>query len=148
MYKQEKHSEFLLPIVIITVFECVYCISGFPNIISKFTMLSEVSPMRVIPAVQFANILILFYFLENVKDSIFSIKYAMRITVVAICLLAFINYPTIFSAKKFLYLFAIEMSLLSFLFLNYTDKNYKKIFLIILCLISLIGGMPALFFIY
>ena len=145
MYKQEKHSEFLLPIVIVTVFESVYCISGFPNIISKFTMLSSVSPMRVIPAVQLANIFILFYFLENIKDSLFSIKYAIRITIITICILAFIKYPTIFSSKGYLYLFAIEMSLLIFMFLNYSDKNYKKMFLILLCLISLIGGIPAIF---
>ena len=145
MYKKEEHSEFLLPVVLITVLETVYCISGFPEIIAKFIMLSGVSPMRVIPAVQFANIIILFYFLENIKDSVFSMKYAIRITIVTICFLAFIKYPTIFSSKGFLYLFVAEMSLLVFMFLNYSDKNYKKVFLILLCIISLIGGIPAIF---
>lgn len=145
MYKKEEHTEFLLPVVFITVLETVYCISGFPEIIAKFTMLSSVSPLRVIPAVQLANIFILFYFLENIKDSTFSMKYAIRITVITICVLAFIKYPSMFSTRKFLYLFVAEMSLLVFMFLNYSDKNYKKIFLILLCVISLIGGIPAIF---
>ena len=145
MYKKEEHSEFLMPLVLVTVLETVYCISGFPEIIEKFTMLSDVSPMRVIPAVQFANILILFYFLENIKDSLFSMRYAIRITIATICILVFIKYPTIFSSKGFLYLFAAELSLLVFMFLNYSDKNYKKVFLILLCIVSLIGGIPAIF---
>ena len=145
MYKKEEHSEFLLPITIVTVLETVYCISGFPNIISKFTMLSGASAMRVVPAVQLANLFIIFYFLENVKETLFSIKHVMRITVIAICILAIIRYPVQFSANGFLYLFAAELTLLTFLFLNYSDKKYQKVFLVVISLISLMGGIPALF---
>ena len=147
MYKKEEHSEFLLPITIVTVLETVYCISGFPDVISKFTMLSGASAMRVVPAVQLANLFIIFYFLENVKETLFSVKHVMRITVVAICVLVIIKYPIQFAGKGFLYLFAAELTLLTFLFLNYSDKKYQKVFLVFLCLISLIGGIPALFLI-
>lgn len=147
MYKKEEHSEFLLPITIVTVLETVYCISGFPEIVSKFTMLSGVSAVRVTPAVQLANLFIIFYFLGNVKDLSFRLSHQMRITVITICILAFIKYPTQFSGLGFLYLFAAELTLLTFMFLNYSDKNYQKAFLIILTVVSLLGGIPALFFI-
>ncbi len=147
MYKKEEHSEFLLPITIVTVFETVYCISGFPEIINKFTMLSEVSAVRVVPAVQLANLFVIFYFLGNVKDFSFRLSHQMRFTVISICILAFIKYPTQFSGLKFLYLFAAELTLLTFLFLNYLDKNYQKIFLILLTIFSALSGIPALLFI-
>ena len=145
MYKKEEHSEFLLPIVLVTVLETVYCISGFPEIISKFTMLSEVSAVRVVPAVQLANLFIIFYFLGNIKESLFKLKYIIRITIVAICILAIIKYPTQFVGNGFLYLFAAELTLLTFMFLNYSDVKYQKVFLVLLSLLSLISGIPVLF---
>ena len=146
MYKKEEHSEFLLPVLIVTVLETVYCISGFPEIINKFTMLSGVSAVRVVPAVQLANLFIIFYFLGNLNDLSFRLSHQMRITVISICILAFIKYPTQFSGLKFLYLFAAELTLLTFMFLNHSDKNYQKVFLIILTIISALSGIPALFF--
>ena len=147
MYKKEEHSEFLLPVLIVTVFETIYCISGFPEIINKFTMLSGVSAVRVVPAVQLANLFIIFYFLGNIKDFSFRLSHQMRITVISICVLVFIKYPTQFSGLKFLYLFAAELTLLTFMFLNHSDKNYQKVFLIILVIISALSGIPALFFV-
>lgn len=146
MYKKEEHSEFLLPITVVTVIETVYCISGFPEIISKLTMFSKVSAVRVVPAVQLANLFIIFYFLENIKESLFNMKYAIRITIVAICILAFIKYPVQFVGKGFIYLFAAEFTLLTFMFLNYSDKRYKKVFFILLSAISILSGIPVLFF--
>ena len=111
MYKSEKHAEFLFPITVITVLETVYCISGFPEIISKFTMLSGASAVRVVPAVQFANLVILFYILGNFEDKLFKLTHAIRVTIIAICVLAFISYPTTFDTSGYLYLFAAEFSL-------------------------------------
>ena len=145
IYKHDDHSEFLLPVTIITVLETVYCISGFPEIIGKFTMLSGVSAIRVVPAVQLANLFIMFYFMGNIDKPLFKIAHAMRITIIVICMLALIQYPTQFASKKFLFLFVAELSLLLFMFLNYSDKKYQKVFLFFLVIISLIGGIPVLF---
>ena len=145
MYKKEEHSEFLLPMTVVTVLESIYCISGFPEIISKFTMLSGAAAVRVVPAVQLANLFIMFYFLGNVKETLFSLKYVIRITIISICILAIIKYPTQFAGRGFLYLFVAELTLLIFMFLNYSDKKYEKVFLVFLCLISLISGIPVLF---
>lgn len=145
MYKKEKHLEFLLPVTVIAVLETVYCISGFPDIIDKFTMLSTVGGMRVVPAVQLANLLIMFYMMENVSDFILEMKHAIRISLVLVCILVFIKYPMVFVARKYLYLFVCELSVLSFLFLNYSNKKYRKVFLVMLILFTLMGGLPVSF---
>lgn len=145
MYKKENHLEFLLPVTVITVLETVYCISGFPEVIAKFTMLSKVGGLRVVPAVQFANLLMLFYIMENVNDLNLKMKHTIRITIILVCILVFIKYPIIFATKKYLYLFVCELSLLSFLFLNYSNKKYRKVFLIMLILFTLLGGVPVNF---
>lgn len=143
MYKKEEHLEFLLPITTITVLETVFCISGFPEIIDKVTLFSEVTSLRAASSVQIANLFILFYFLANVKEELFKIKSAMRITIACACVLIFIKMPTIYKDKIFMYIFAAEMSLLSFLLLNFNDKKYQKVFLFFLVLITLIGGLPV-----
>ena len=145
MYKKEKHLGFLLPMSVIAVLETVYCISGFPDVLDKFTMLSTVAGMRVVSAVQLANMFILFYIMGNIDDLGIKLKHAIRITLVLVCILVFIKYPTNFATTKFLYLFACELSVLSFLFLNYSNKKYRKVFLIVLILFTLIGGIPVSF---
>ena len=107
-------------------------------------MLSGASAVRVVPAVQFANLVILFNILGNFEDKLFKLTHAIRVTIIAICVLAFISYPTTFDTTGYLYLFAAEFSLFIFLFLNYHDKNYKKVLLYLLAIISLISGIPVL----
>ena len=147
MYKNEKHANFLLPITIIAVLETIYCISGFPESINKFTMLSGVSPMRVVPAVQLANLFIMFYFLGNIDDFKLDLKYSMRIAVISICILPFIQYPQVFMPKKFLYIFVCELCMLIFMFLNYSENKYQNVFIKLLGLLSLIAGIPVFFLI-
>ena len=67
LYKKENHIEFLLPMVIVMVFGSVYCMSGFPEIISKVTMLSQVLPLRALAGLQIANLLVMFYFFGNIQ---------------------------------------------------------------------------------
>ena len=147
VYKKEKHVNFLLPILTITVLETIYCISGFPEIISKLTFLANVGDVRVIPAVQLANLFIIFYFLGNIDDFSLNIKYSIRITILTICILAFIQYPMIFMPKKFLYLFVTELCMVVFLYLNYSNKKYQKIFMNLLVIFSLISSIPVFFMI-
>ncbi len=145
MYKKEEHLEFLLPITIVTVLETVFCISGFPDIVSKLTFFSEANSLRTVISVQVANLFIMFYFLANIKEELFKIKGAMRITVIFCCIVIFIKLPIVFSAKIFMYIFAAELSLLTFLFLNFSDKKYQKVFLFFLLLFTLLGGVPVNF---
>ena len=143
LYKNEKHIEFLLPVTIVAVLGSVFSMSGFPEIMQKVTMLEGVNSVRMISAVQLANLFIIFYFLANIEDELFNIKYAMRITVLVVVFLVIVKFPTIYSTRGFLYLFVTELSMLGFLFLNLNDKKYKNVFLFFLILVTLIGGIPV-----
>lgn len=143
MYTREKHSEFLLPITIVAVLETVFCISGVPEIISKITLLSQTSALRVMSAVSLANLFLVFYFLGNVDEELFKVKYAMRITIVLDILLAVIKYPAIFSSRKYILLFVIEFTIITYLLLNFEDKKYQKVLLFFLILFTLIAGVPV-----
>lgn len=145
LYKNEKHIEFLLPISIVMVIESVFCMSGFPEIINNFSLFSQTNAFRVSAAVQLANFFVMFYFIGNVKEELFSVKHSMRITIVLACLTIFIGLPSIFVSKKFMYIFACETTLFSFLFLNFTDRKYQKVFLFFLLIFTLIGGVPIIF---
>lgn len=143
LYKNEKHIEFLLPITIMAVLGSVFSLSGFPEVMQKVTMLDGINSVRMISAVQLANLFIIFYFLANVEDELFNIKYAMRITVAVVVFLVIVKFPVVYSTRLFLYLFVTELSMLGFLFINLSDKKYKKVFLFFLILITLIGGIPV-----
>lgn len=145
LYKKEKHAAFLLPLSIMTVLEVVYCISGFPDIFEKVIMLMSVPGIRVVPAVHFANLLIMFYFIANVDDCTFKTKHAIRITLLMAVMLVFIQRPGMIAEKSNLYLIASELSLLTFMFMNYNDKRYIKVFVFFLMVFTLIGGLPVCF---
>lgn len=145
MYKKEDHVEFILPVTVLMVFEAIYCISGFPEIINKITFLSDVDPLIVMDAVQISNFFIMFYFLGNVKEELFKISHSMRITLLVVCFLIFLRFPTVYSTKKYLYFFVCELSLFSFLFLNFSDKRYQKVLLFFLLVVTLIGAIPVNF---
>ncbi len=143
MYTREKHSEFLLPVTIVAVIETVFCISGVPEIISKITLFSQTSALRAMSAVSLANLFLVFYFLGNVDEELFKVKYAMRITIVLDILLAVIKYPVIFSSRKYILLFVIEFTIITYLLLNLEDKKYQKVLLFFLILFTLIAGVPV-----
>ncbi len=140
LYKHDDHIEFLLPITIVTVFETIFCISGFPSAISKVLVFQNISVVRVSVAVNYANILLLFYMISNI-DEIFKLKTAMKLTLVSVCILAFIGYPLEFSTRGCLYLFAAELCILFLLFYNYGNKKYAKVLLFFMVIFTLISGV-------
>lgn len=141
LYKNDRHIEFLLPITLIVVFETIYCISGFPELVAKITFLEKVDKLMCIPSVNFANLLIIFYCLENITEKVFKFTTTIRITIIFACLFVFVQRPEIFSSIGYLYGYVIEFCLLVFLFLNIDDKKYRNTFLFFLVLITLIGGV-------
>lgn len=140
LYKNDKHVEFLLPITIVTVLETIFCISGFPNIINNILGFNSVTVARCSVAVNYANLLILFYIISNIEE-IFKLRTAIKLTLASVCILAFINYPAEFSSRSFLYLFAAELCVLFLLFYNYGNKKYKKVLLFFMVLFTLISGI-------
>ncbi len=143
MYKNDDNVEFLLPITIVSILETVFCMSGFPEMLNKISLFSNVSLSRCIAAVNLANVYILFYTLKHIDNKIFSITSAIRISVVLMIVVGFISYPEKIATRMYLNLFMIEICLLSFLYSIFHDKNYKNVLLFFLCLITLIGGITV-----
>lgn len=143
LYKNDKHIDFLLPITVVTVLETIYCISGFPEVIEKATFLGNTSQSMCIPAVNFANLLIVFYVLENINEKVFNFTVTIRISIIFSCLFVVVQRPEIFSSIGYLYGYVIQFCLLTFLFLNIDDKKYKNTFIFFLVLITLIGGVTV-----
>lgn len=140
LYKYDDHMEFLLPVTVVTVFETIFCISGFPNIINKILGFQDISVVRVSVAVNYANLLLVFYIISNI-DEIFKIRTAMKLTLVSVCILAFISYPYEFSTRGFLYAFATELCILYLLFYNYGNNKYKKVLLFFMVVFTLVSGI-------
>lgn len=142
IYNHDEHIEFLLPLTLVSVVETIFCISGLPQVINTILGFTNISTVRVSIAVNYANLLLIFYMISNI-DEIFKLKTAVRLTLVSICLLAFIKYPSEFSSRLYLYLFAAEICVLFLLFYNYGNKKYKKVFLFFIVLFTLISGITV-----
>lgn len=140
LYKHDDHIEFLLPVTIVAVLETIFCISGFPSIISKIFDFDNVNVIRCSIAVNYINLLIVFYIISNI-DEIFKVRTAVKLTLISSCLLAFIGYPAAFSSRNYIYLFAAELCVLFLLFYNYGNKKYKKVLLFFMVLFTLISGV-------
>jgi len=140
LYKKGKHAMFLFPLVAVTVVETIFCISGFPEIVSKLTLFKFVTVERCAVAVGLASLYMMLYIISNIEEELFKFKYTMRITLVIMCFTIFIKFPEAFVARGYLYLFAGILCMLTFLFLNYTDKKYKKVLLTVLVMLTLISG--------
>ena len=142
-YKKENHLNFLLPVCIVTVLETVFCLSGFPSVLAKILLLENVSASRMVLAVQFSNLLIIYYFIANIKENLFSIKIDMRITLIFIILLALIAFPEPFNVRIYLIIFTLLETAFTFIFLNVEEAGYRKVLVILLLICSLISGLPA-----
>ena len=140
LYKNDKHAEFLLPITIVAVIETIFCISGFPKLINNIFNFNNIAVSRCSIAVNYANLLILLYIISNIEE-IFKLKNAIKLTLVSVCILAFIRYPVEFSTRKYLYIFAAELCTLFLLFYNYGNKKYKNVLLFFIILFTLISGI-------
>ena len=145
IYKNEKNLEFLMPMTVIGVLQTVFCLSGFPNIIEKWLLLDGVSSARMMTALQLTNLLIIFYFLGNIHDKLFSTKVAIRITIVFLIVLVFVNFPQEISNRIYLTIFVMEQTLFSFLFLNVEEYRYRKVFMFFLVIFTLMSGLPVYF---
>lgn len=141
IYKKEKHVSFLLPVSIVAILESVFCISGFPEWLSNITLFKYTIVERVAVTVNFANFYLLIYMISNIQENLVSIKSAIRISLVLICVAAFVPLPTVISSRIYLSIFAAILCLYTFLFLNNGDARYRKVLLTFLVIFTIIGGL-------
>lgn len=143
LYKKENHIEFLLPILLILVFESIFCLSGLPNIISKITFLQMVPVQRCAVSIGLGSIYITLYLFEHVKERIIKQSICAYIVLFFLALLIFIPFPNELNTKKYLYIFAIFECIGGFLLFNLGNKKYEKIFMIFAVVFTIISGLTV-----
>lgn len=144
LYKYDDHTAFLLPLVVVTVLETIFCISGFPEIVNNILGFEGISAVRVSATVNFANLLLLLYIISNVKLEM-SLKTAVRLTILSVAIVGivvvFINNAAGIFFKNSVYIVSAELGALYILFYNYENRKYKKVLLFILVTLTLISGV-------
>lgn len=139
MYKNEKHTEFLLPMSVVAVLETIFCISGVPEIIANITMLKYVNAQNIAVVVSFINFYMLLYMLSNIEEEFVGIKSSIRISIAIMIIIIFIQLPTAISSKNYVTIFSCLLCLYVFLFLNNKDERYQKVLFAFMYIFTLIG---------
>ena len=129
IYKEEKHYDFLFPLIIALVLETIWCVTGFPPVFSKITLLEFALMEKVSVGISLGCLYLYFYMLANIEEKFIKQTHAMYITLAVLILLFFTPLPKAFDTKKYLYLFVIIETLGSFLLLNMGNKKYQNVFL-------------------
>ncbi len=129
MYKNEKHTEFILPLAIVCIAQIIGSV-WLSNIIPPYIMAISVS---------LAQIYLLIYFFANVKEKLFNIKTAAYATLAYLVLVAIMNVPKAVSTRIMLSCMALGTTLECFLLCKYDDIRIQKIAPVIYGVITLIG---------
>lgn len=144
LYKEEKHVEFLLPMAVVSTIEVILYMmrgEGVFEVINKVTLFSKVNSNILLHAINYTNLLMMFYFAANYQCKFFSFKHTIRITIVASAVMFLVlNRPEELSSNLYLYFFSAEFCLLTFTFLNIDDEKYKKVFLSALLIFTVVSG--------
>ena len=144
LYKDEKHIEFLLPMAVVCVFESITYFSngeGIFETINKISLFSMVNVNVLLCAINYSNLLMIFYFITNYDEKIFSFKVTIRLTlIISIVAFMMLNRPDELASDIYKYLLITEFVLLLFTFLNYDDKKYRGLFIATLLIISVLTG--------
>ena len=143
LYKKEKHIEFLMPLVVVSVLEIVVMLLGLTGPIETITLLKNEYRVFMMPAISFASLLMLIYILKNIDEENFSFISSIRITMVTLIVLALIPRPFGYTQLGYLYYTAAVVTSLVFLFLNIGDKKYKKVFIAMLIIFTLMSGISV-----
>ena len=141
LYNKEGHTAFLLPVILVTVFEILVCANIFSFDIKKVLGFAEVKMYNISAAISLANLYMMFYILGNITDMKFETKHAIRFSLIMMCLLIFINRPSLYVDKSFLFYNAAELCAMMFIYLFWTEKKYRNAFLGLLVVITMIGGI-------
>lgn len=142
---KEKNKDFLLIILsILSIFFGIYCIIGFPKILSEITMLSVSQAKRTIVVASFINFLIYIRSLAIIKESIkfkksLIISIILAIGITLICKYTFYAYLT----KLMMILMCIILFPMFYLSLRSKEKYNKYILMSFWIIISLIAGLTV-----
>lgn len=133
LYSDDKGVEFLMPIAVVCVLEAIIYMSadeGIMATIKSIALFNGVNRNVLLNAINYTNLLLIFYFITNFEDKFFSFRWTIRITIIS-SVLAFImlRRPEEIASRFHLTILSIEFCLLLFTFLNFDDRRYKTLFL-------------------
>lgn len=140
MFKEKKKDLLLILLLVVDIFLSIWCVIGFPEILSKITLLSNTTSKRIILAIGFADILILLRAISIIREPFkrktsIIISVILTIFMVVMCKIAHRQYITI----KMAIAMAIMCAYLFYFVLRYKAKyaNYLFaggiIFVMIMC---------------
>ena len=103
---------------------------GIMATIKSIALFNGVNRNVLLNAINYTNLLLIFYFITNFEDKFFSFRWTIRITIIS-SVLAFImlRRPEEIASSFHLTILSIEFCLLLFTFLNFDDRRYKTLFL-------------------
>lgn len=136
VYKKEKHLDFLIPMIIAIVCESIFCMIKTP-IYMYYDCVAG--------AVGLSCIYLYIYMIANIEENIFKLADSAKIVLALLVLYFIMPRPEIFMSKGYMYAISAVITLLYFMFINFADKRYQKVLLVVLVLWSLVSTVPVFF---
>ena len=142
IYKKEKHIDFILPMLIVLVVESIWCMTGFPKVLGKISLLNMVPVEKCAVAVALGSIYLYMYMISNIEEKFISLKDSVKVVLIILVLFFCIDRPEILQATKGqMYFFAAILTMAYFLSVNSLDKKYTKLFLGYIVIWTLVGSI-------
>lgn len=136
VYKKEKHLDFLIPMIIAIVCESIFCMIKTP-IYMYYDCVAG--------AVGLSCIYLYIYMIANIEENIFKLADSAKIVLALLVLYFIMPRPELFMSKGYMYAISAVITLLYFMFINFADKRYQKVLLVVLVLWSLVSTVPVFF---
>lgn len=139
VYREEKNTEFFLPMIIVIVFESIFCI------LKKPLLGLDMCFDFVAGAIGLACIYLYMYMIAHIEENMFKLKDSAKIVLVFLVFYFLVPQPEVFMSKGYMYILAMLITLLYFLFINFADKRYQKVLLVVLSIWSIVSAVPLIF---
>ena len=136
VYKKEEHLDFFMPMIIAIVGESTFCIIKTP-IYMYFDCVAG--------AVALSCIYLYMYMIANIEENVFKMKDSAKIVLAFLVFYFLIPRPEVFMSKVYMYVLAMLVTLLYFLFINFADKRYQRVLLVVLSIWSIVSVVPLIF---
>lgn len=141
---KDKVKDFLLNIsIIFSLFLNIYCTIGFPEILAKITLLSNVPTSRIAAVIGILNLFILLRCITLQKSNLFNKKLAILISVFVSINIAFVIYKTYEKQLVFVHLFILLITTIPtyYFLLQIKTEGYDKYFAIASIIIALLSSV-------
>ena len=140
LYKKEDHYEFLFPLSIVMVIEIVAASIGLPGILGSIILgFSLVSKYTAALMVSLMSVYLMIYILAHLEERAISYIGTIYLVLALIVVYFFVVKPVELSSLGMYYAFVLILTVLSLLIFNYPDKRYKKLFIVLIVLASIVS---------